>query len=409
MPYLRNIKIFKEFILSRLHNLYKLFVSLNWVFFGLAAVIYIITKDIVSAVAILIIAGFNHFVLIMLRRILGFILRRIKSKKQHNEEISNPIINLASDTPTVTTGSNSILPIHQPSPDISKEETPMTAVIEKPIELPAPEIKKIDDKLYDFVIFDIETTGVSKVNNEIIQISALKYKNDQKVAEFNYYIKPNTMPSKKIQFLTGISIDDLIDAPSIDEIITAFTTFIEDLPLIGHNIFSFDIPFIIANGFYKPTIEAIDTLPIARQKLLTDDFKLPTLKKYFNIDNRSHNSLNDCITNAIVYQNLRDDKLEGTLNEESEPTEILAGKRFCVTGEFIEMTRADIVELINHHGGRVTGSVSGLTNYLVLGTQIASNLSNGKMSSKEVKAHELIASGKNLQIIDLNAVLAMVE
>lgn len=264
--------------------------------------------------------------------------------------------------------------------------------------------------LTDYVIFDIETTGLSKHNHEIIQISALKYRHDQQVAQFNTYVKPIVMPDKKIQFLTGITPPDLIDAPTITTVMPAFTTFTEDLALIGHNIYRFDLPFITAHGFSRSDVVALDTVKLAQVKLpALADHKLPTLKQYFGMHNRSHNALNDCQTNALVYQRLRDNQLTATPHILPPAPQVLAGLRFAITGEFMNYNRAELTTLITRHGGWVTGAVSGRTDYLVSGTQIAEHLIDGRLSTKELTAQRLIARGGKIQIIDLATLLTMVH
>lgn len=262
--------------------------------------------------------------------------------------------------------------------------------------------------LYDYIIFDIETTGLSRTKNEIIQISALKYVNDILVDTFNSYVKPLVMPSDYIQFLTGISTETLLTAPNISDVMLSFNTFCDQFTLVGHNIEKFDIPFIVQYGFDKTNISFIDTIYLATNKLpFLENHKLPTLKKYFGFSNRSHNALNDCKTNALVFQNLRDDKLKS--NEiKIKTSNILCDYRFCITGQFMEMDREEIIELIKNNGGRVTTSISNKTDYLILGKQVVSNLTDGIHSSKELKALKLISAGGHIKIIDLENLLAMI-
>lgn len=282
--------------------------------------------------------------------------------------------------------------------------------IEPTVTKPIPKIHRLRRKLTDFVVFDIETTGLSRFDDAIIQISALKYRNDQFVDKFNSFINPHRHLEQKIIYLTGITDKDLVDAPEANDVITKFTTFAQGLPLVGHNIIKFDIPFMIAQGFYLPDIDALDTLPLSQSKLPSlNDHKLPTLKKYFGIVNRSHNALNDCETNAIVYLNLRDDKLDQVKPDYSSIPKSIAGIRFCITGEFIEESRDDLVEEIKQHGGRYTRAVSGLTNYLIKGTQTSSNLVDGVHSNSELKVIENAKKGKITKVIGLSEFHALIN
>lgn len=268
---------------------------------------------------------------------------------------------------------------------------------------PAPHIHKLRRKLTDFVVFDIETTGFNRFEDTIIQISALKYKNDQLIDDFNCYINPHRDLEQKISFLTGITDEKLKNAPDLSYVIDKFTEFITGFPLVGHYIMGFDLPFLLEKGLYLPDIDALDTLPLSQRKLPDlKNHKLPTLKKYFGVVNRSHNALNDCKTNAIVYQNLRDDKLDKIEPDYSSIPKSVDGIRFCITGEFIEESRGDLIDEIQQHGGRYTKSVSGLTDYLLKGTQTAKNLVDGIHSSSELKILENAKKGKETKVIGLS-------
>ncbi|EIW14328.1 DNA polymerase III, epsilon subunit related, exonuclease [Lactiplantibacillus pentosus KCA1] len=126
------------------------------------------------------------------------------------------------------------------------------------------------------------------------------------------------------------------------------------------------------------------------------------MKKYFGVVNRSHNALNDCRTTAIVYQRLRDDKLDEVEADYSKIPKSLAGIRFCIIGKFDEESRDDLIDEIKEHGGRYTKSVSGLTNYLLKGTQTSQHLIDGIHSNSELKMLENVKNGKEAKIIGLS-------
>ena len=77
----------------------------------------------------------------------------------------------------------------------------------------------------DYVVFDLETTGFDPILNEIIEIGALKYKNNELVAEFNVLVKPQESIPSVITNITGI--DDLMvkDASNIEEVLPKFLEF----------------------------------------------------------------------------------------------------------------------------------------------------------------------------------------
>lgn len=259
-----------------------------------------------------------------------------------------------------------------------------------------------NDLFYDYIIFDIETTGLNKQNDDVIQLSALKIVNDKIVDKLNTFVKPKIVIPEKITYLTGIKNDDVYDAPNIDEVINKFSTFIEDFPLVGHNIINFDLPFLSEKGLIINGNSVIDTVPMSTFKLPNlKNHRLPTLKKYFGIDNLSHNALNDCETNWIVYKKLRDNELQQVEINQVIIDDRLSGIRFSITGQFIDTSRDEIIKSITEHGGKYTKAISGKTNYLIVGKQIDERSITKDHSKTELKAQEMINNGSSLEIINL--------
>jgi len=161
----------------------------------------------------------------------------------------------------------------------------------------------------DYIIFDIETTGLDKNIDRIIEIGALKYRNNELVEEFEYLINPKVKLSEVIIDITGINDADLLDKPDISEVLPKFISFVEDLPILAHNS-SFDMGFINENikrlGLNSLNNEIVDTLELSR-KYLTHMYnhKLETLKKYYNIKEVSHRAIGDCRTTNYVYQEIK--------------------------------------------------------------------------------------------------------
>ena len=160
----------------------------------------------------------------------------------------------------------------------------------------------------DFTVIDVETTGLSEYD-DIIEISAIKYKNLTPVSAFTSLIKPpGTIPAK-ITALTHIDDDMVANAPSINQIMPAFIAYIGDDNILAHNI-SFDLKFLYRAGFDCFTVKRryYDTLQIARAKLTKEDVenhKLETLCNHYKIyRNDAHRSLSDCFATAKIYEKL---------------------------------------------------------------------------------------------------------
>ncbi|HHZ14394.1 MAG TPA: type I-E CRISPR-associated endoribonuclease Cas2 [Clostridiales bacterium] len=161
-----------------------------------------------------------------------------------------------------------------------------------------------------YVVVDLETTGLSFTEDEIIEIGAILVKDKQIEASYSALIKPNKKLPASIQSLTGISNEMLdVEGRVLSEVIPEFLTFVEDLPIVSHNV-NFDYGFLrlACQNLNLPLLSnrSIDTLSLAR-RLLDDvrDFKLQTLVEYFNIEtDTKHRSLADCISIHMVYEKL---------------------------------------------------------------------------------------------------------
>ena len=98
----------------------------------------------------------------------------------------------------------------------------------------------------EFVIFDVETTGLSSVYDTIIEIGAVKMKNGEVIERFDKFINPHHPLSEQTINLTSIT-DEMVSAADDEAIvIKQFQDFYGDRPLCGHNV-QFDVGFV--NGF----------------------------------------------------------------------------------------------------------------------------------------------------------------
>lgn len=118
-----------------------------------------------------------------------------------------------------------------------------------------------------YVVFDVETTGLSAVHDVIIELAAVKMQNGQVVEKFSEFANPHRPLSQHIRDLTHITDDMLQDAPEIDDVIGRFLTFIEGSVLVAHNA-RFDMAFLQAavKRIGHPPVDnpVLDTLELAR-------------------------------------------------------------------------------------------------------------------------------------------------
>ena len=101
----------------------------------------------------------------------------------------------------------------------------------------------------NYVILDIETTGLSPSKDDIIQLSAIQYDTTgSPICCFNSYINPLVPISDRISEITGITNNDLRNAPTAGQIEEEFLAFIGENLLVGYNV-TFDLRFL-NNAFH---------------------------------------------------------------------------------------------------------------------------------------------------------------
>ncbi len=97
----------------------------------------------------------------------------------------------------------------------------------------------------DYVVIDLETTGLSARAHCITELAAVRCRGNTVLATLSTLVKPRRRPSAFIQSYTGITSDMLADAPDAAAVLPDFLHFIGSDPLVGHNI-AFDLAFLHA-------------------------------------------------------------------------------------------------------------------------------------------------------------------
>ncbi len=169
----------------------------------------------------------------------------------------------------------------------------------------------------DYVVFDLETTGLSPDKDTIIEIGALKVIQGRVTERFSEFINPHQPLTAQISELTGITDDMLAGARDLMPVVREFVEFSEGFVVIGHNL-SFDYRFT-KNAAEKFGLsfdrEGIDTLKIA--KTVHKDLPSRSLgalcEHYGIINSAAHRAYHDALATAKLYQTL------GHYFEESNP------------------------------------------------------------------------------------------
>lgn len=147
-----------------------------------------------------------------------------------------------------------------------------------------------------YVVFDVETTGLSAIYNDLIQVAASKMYKGNVIAEFDEFINPGHPLSAFTTELTGITDDHVKNAKPLEQVLQEFQEFCKDTVLVAHNA-TFDVGFMNANyerhDLPKISQPVIDTLEFARN--LYPEYKrhgLGPLTKRFGVALEHHHMAN---------------------------------------------------------------------------------------------------------------------
>lgn len=146
----------------------------------------------------------------------------------------------------------------------------------------------------EIVVFDLETTGLSPINDRIIEIGAVKLKNLEVIDTFNIMVNPQIDIPYTITQITGITNQDVKDAPDIKHSMRAFLDFIGDCEVLCAHNANFDYSFLRNNLDLKKEFCVIDTLDLSRYLLKKrKSYKLSKLCKDLGITLENHHRASD--------------------------------------------------------------------------------------------------------------------
>lgn len=157
----------------------------------------------------------------------------------------------------------------------------------------------------EFVVFDLETTGLSSKHNMITEIGASKVRNGNIVDTFSALVNPEQKIPHFIVELTGITNEMVENERTIDLVLPEFLEFIGDAAVVAHNA-KFDIGFIKEQAMrlsvdFNPVV--LDTLTLAKL-LLTEvkRFNLKRISRYLNVSlNNHHRAVDDSNATAQIF------------------------------------------------------------------------------------------------------------
>lgn len=158
-----------------------------------------------------------------------------------------------------------------------------------------------------FTAFDLETTGLNPHIDAIIEIGAVRFKNQKTIDTFHKLIKLRAGVSNTAVNINNITPEMLKGQPSMESVLPDFISFISDDVLIGHNIQNFDLPFVrthLARLSLPPLYNQIaDTFVLAKRIFPHEShYSLIELARSFTIkQNDTHRALDDAITCSKIF------------------------------------------------------------------------------------------------------------
>ncbi|MCR4718040.1 MAG: PolC-type DNA polymerase III, partial [Firmicutes bacterium] len=177
----------------------------------------------------------------------------------------------------------------------------------------------------NFVVFDLETTGLSKDSDKITEIGAVKIENGKITGHFSTFVNPERPIPQKIVELTSITDEMVAGAPKIEEVLPEFFEFCKGCVLVAHNA-EFDTGFIkkAANDLdIEYNFAHLDTLMLARALYPElGNHRLSTLNKYLKVTLlHHHRAVDDAKATAEIFIKMMAELSQRNISDISELNE----------------------------------------------------------------------------------------
>ena len=285
-----------------------------------------------------------------------------------------------------------------------------------------------------YISFDVETPN--KNNDRISQIGLLLIQDGKIIENHSTLVNPETYFDPINTKLTGIDSSTVCHAPTFNNYWNSIKELFEKYVVVSHNA-SFDLTVLYKTldyyGLQLPLIKYICTYNESMNRFPDlEKFSLSAMADHFNIPLGNHHDAGaDARTCSLIFEAMKTlhftfipeefilaksgvvptnlqskeknlDSFTETISlpyvrpEESD----INGMRCVLTGVFTMLPKSSLTEYIENHGGKVTASVSGLTNYLIVGSKPEPAWKYGNYGSKINKALTLISEGnKKIQFV----------
>ena len=168
--------------------------------------------------------------------------------------------------------------------------------------------RNIGSYIENYVLFDLETTGISCQSDDVIEISAIRVRNGRVTESFSSLVNPGRPIPWAASRVNHITDDMVSGEPTMEEILPEFLSFVGEDVLAGHNIARFDLNFLYRDSMTRfglfPGNDDVDTLLFARQSLPgLRSYALTALAEHYGLTTQgAHRALNDCRMNQQVFE-----------------------------------------------------------------------------------------------------------
>lgn len=281
----------------------------------------------------------------------------------------------------------------------------------------------------NYVVIDLETTGLDPQWDQIIEFGAIRYEQGIESGRFQSLVYGKV--DEFIAELTGITNEMLMSAPHINQILPEFLAFVGDSIIVAHNA-NFDVNFIYDTAlcFKLPSFknDFIDTMRLGR-RLYPDlpHHTLSALCSEFGItEELEHRAIADCIRAQKCLTVMKDkadtlggipmpvphSRLAKSIKAETDsfnPDSPIFGMVFAFTGRLDRMTRKEAMQAVVNAGGICGDGVTAATNYLVLGINDYCKAAKGTKSAKQKKAEKMQRAGASIATISEDVFYDMLE
>ena len=170
---------------------------------------------------------------------------------------------------------------------------------------------KVPAALLDYVVIDLEMTGLRVKTDRILEVGAVRVRNGVPVAEYESLVRQECVISPEVQKLTGITAEMTAGGGPEEEVLPEFLEFLGEDVLAGQNVI-FDYSFLkqwAVNHKYSFERRAVDTLKLARKFLPAEQKKdLESLCTYYGISRENaHRALDDARETQQLLERLKEE------------------------------------------------------------------------------------------------------